>query len=492
MTSSLKKIVKHWDTIAVLLFCIIYTIIFSKFSILRHEAFFSNYDLCNMSQTIWNTLHGHLFSLSDNGQTVSRFSIHFDPILILISPLYLIWNNVKILLIFQSLALGTGGLAVFLISKKIIGKNKNIKPLYLKIFSITAVTAYLLNPYMQWSNIYDFHAVVLFVPLFLFAFYFLLSKKWFRFWILISLCLITKEEIGFIIAILGIYIFLFFRKKLGLLTLFTGIFVSLFAIFWVIPHFSPMGAHWAVNGLYAPAKQKLGEAKNIPMLIDLFKGYFLSPKATNYYTGLLKPFSFLPVLGLPFLIFTVPELAVNLLSTDSQMQNLNLHYTSGITPFIVLATIFGVCYLISFICRFKQFRKTCNFVLLFISFVMVFSAIRSNYHNSPLPTTPTCWCEVYQVNSEDVQIEKVLMNIPKNASVTSSGEIRPHISLRANSFTLPGGLSADYVALFTNNRILYDRSPKGFENSLLQDKKFLGSHALLNRIGDFYLFRKIQ
>ena len=215
MTSSLKKIVKHWDTIAVLLFCIIYTIIFSKFSILRHEAFFSNYDLCNMSQTIWNTLHGHLFSLSDNGQTVSRFSIHFDPILILISPLYLIWNNVKILLIFQSLALGTGGLAVFLISKKIIGKNKNIKPLYLKIFSITAVTAYLLNPYMQWSNIYDFHAVVLFVPLFLFAFYFLLSKKWFRFWILISLCLITKEEIGFIIAILGIYIFCFLEKNLA-------------------------------------------------------------------------------------------------------------------------------------------------------------------------------------------------------------------------------------------------------------------------------------
>ncbi len=126
-----------------------------------------------------------------------------------------------------------------------------------------------------------------------------------------------------------------------------------------------------------------------------------------------------------------------------------------------------------------------------ISILILSVALRLNYHYSPLPTTPSCWCLSYRVTQEDRDFAKVLGKIPKSASVTSSGEIRPHITRRENSFTLPGHVDdAQYVAILDQNRIVGDYLPKEFENALLKDKKFLESHELVSHIGHFYLFKK--
>ena len=97
----------------------------------------------------------------------------------------------------------------------------------------------------------------------------------------------------------------------------------------------------------------------------------------------------------------------------------------------------------------------------------------------------------YKVSQEDIEFAEVLRKIPNNASVTSSGEIRPHITRRENSFTLPGQVeTADYVAILDETRIVGDYSPKEFEGSLLKDPKFISTHLLVYHIGHFYLFKK--
>jgi len=65
---------------------------------------------------------------------------------------------------------------------------------------------------MQWTNIYDFHAIALVIPFFLFAFYFALVKNWKWFWIFLFLMLITKEEVGFIVGFLGLFISVIQKK----------------------------------------------------------------------------------------------------------------------------------------------------------------------------------------------------------------------------------------------------------------------------------------
>ncbi len=486
-----KTITRYWDLIILFTLIILYSATFSTLSILRHNAFASNYDLANMSQTVWNTLHGRIFALSGAEGTISRFSIHADLILVLLSPLYLIWERAYMLLIVQSIALGLGALPAYFLSIKVLSKA-TVWPILIKFLSLAVVIAYLLNPAMEWSNIYDFHGVTLAIPFLLSVFYFAYTKHWKWFWFFVFFALSTKEEVSLLISMIGLALFFVFKeKKIGIITFVMGISWFAAMILFVIPYFSSSGSDWAVNDLYSSALQRISDIRTIPQAVILFKDYFLLSDATNYYIALLKPFSFIPILGLPWLFMATPELLVNLLSDDAQMKALTFHYDSGITPFLIIGMIFGLSYLIRIIEVIKPLSKYKNQILIFVALVIISVAIRVNYHYSPLPSTPSCWCLSYRVSADDINFAKVLATIPLNFSVTSSGEVRPHLARRENSFTLPGqAYTADYVAMIDENRIVGDYSPKEFENFLLKDSKFLNSHLLLNHIGHFYLFKK--
>ncbi len=77
----------------------------------RHAAYITSAeDLGIMDQAIWSTLHGQLFhqticnTINDTNcssiQGISRFAIHFEPILFLVSLFYLVCANPKTLLDF--------------------------------------------------------------------------------------------------------------------------------------------------------------------------------------------------------------------------------------------------------------------------------------------------------------------------------------------------------------------------------------------------------
>jgi len=92
----IQSIRKHWEYVLLALLITIYAGVFTYYSIRRHEAFASSFDLANMDQTVWNTVNGRFFSLTTDYGSASRFSIHGDLILALISPLYLLWDNVRL------------------------------------------------------------------------------------------------------------------------------------------------------------------------------------------------------------------------------------------------------------------------------------------------------------------------------------------------------------------------------------------------------------
>src|SRR5450631_2163981 len=87
-----------------------YTIWMSSLTVLRYTSFVATaFDLGNMDQVVWNTLHGHLFqwtNQSDNyfGPPI-RLAQHVEPILLPLSLLYLLFPDPRTLLIFQTLVL---------------------------------------------------------------------------------------------------------------------------------------------------------------------------------------------------------------------------------------------------------------------------------------------------------------------------------------------------------------------------------------------------
>jgi uncharacterized membrane protein len=479
-----KKRTDYTRLVLTTLSCLVsaYIILLSTLSILRHNAFASNFDLANMDQTVWNTLYGNFFSLTAGEQTVSRLSIHADFILILLSPLYLIWNDVRVLLISESVALALGALPVFFLSWKVLKS---------RIIALCMSLIYLLNPSMQWTDIYDFHGVAFAIPTLLAAFYFSYTKRWKLFLLFAFLAILTKEQISLFIAMLSLVIFFYYKKRLlGTLTFTFSVLWFFIMVFVVIPYFSPGGKHWAL-GWYS-----FSQIQDLNALIYVFREYisrlFFTPEIWNYYSLLLKPFGFLPILGFPWLLLSLPELSINILSSQAQMKSIYFHYDSGITPALLIGTIFGLSYLHFILKKLKLHGKIIKGILYLVVIYLLVVSIRVNYNYSPLPSSPSCWCLTYQVSQDDIEFEKVLRQIPENASVAASGNVRSHITHRNKAHALPGGVdSADYIAILTQERIIGGYNQIEYETNLVKRLQSSNTHQLIRNIGDFYLFRKL-
>jgi hypothetical protein len=259
-------------------------------------------------------------------------------------------------------------------------------------------------------------------------------------------------------------------------------------VFIVIPYFSPGGSHWGLD-MY---QSSVGiEKTSIKLNSDSIRTFY-SPEALNYYNSLLKPFAYIPLMGLPWLLLSLPEIGINVLGMGS-MKTIQFHYDSGITPSLVIATIFGFSYLLFFLQKISIIKPYVKYIVYAICLIMVFVALRVNYHYSPLPTTPSCWCFIYNVTEEDRDFEKVLQNIPKDASITASIEIRPHVNHRKDVYFIPIATeSAQFIALITQNRLVGNYEPKEIENRLIPMLLSSKEHVVRYRSEHFYLFEKIK
>lgn len=188
-------------------------------------------------------------------------------------------------------------------------------------------------------------------------------------------------------------------------------------------------------------------------LLPLSTTFSKDPLAIEYYTLLLKPFAYIPLIGFPWLLIGIPSLAINIIRKTT---SITFHYDSAaIIPSLAIGAIYGFYYIHLLLQKLPIKKILKDSVFIILSTLFLLASLRVNYHYSPLPTTPSCSCYIYAVSDEDREFERKLQAIPKDASVTASLEIRPHVSHRELAFTLPSATeSASYIAIITQNRII--------------------------------------
>ena len=320
---------------------IVYSLEMSHQAILRYDTFKATaFDLGNMDQVLWNTLHGRLFQFTNQAidwyGPPTRLAIHFEPIILPLSLLYAFGADPRILLVFQTLALASGSLPVFLLTRKII-------PQWPLLAALMATT-YLLAPALIGMNIFDFHPVALATPLLLYALLALEYKHYAWFLVACVLAACTKEDVPLAIALLGILvIWKYGLPRLGLTLLIGGALWSLIAFKIIIPHFYP-GVQ-ANNFWYR--YEELGSSPGAAILNLfvrpwVFFSLFFTLDRLYYLLSLVRGFGFFPLLAPEWLLPTLPSLAVNLLSTDPLLYTGVYHYNATIIPFLMIAAIFGV------------------------------------------------------------------------------------------------------------------------------------------------------
>src|SRR5258708_39499787 len=202
----------------------LYIVVFCAFTIGRYERYnATGYDAAFYDQIMWPTAHTDIRGVSIEGDNVSNWAFHVEPILLLLAPLSLVFQDTRWLLVLQTAALGVAAIPVYRIALR-----EWQKPWVAFVFA----ALYLLYPAVGFANKFDFHPLTLTTPLLLFAWDSAELKRYRQVSVLLLFALLCKEEMGFVVAGFGLYWYLTDRQwRVGLLWAGVGLMWSLLGFF---------------------------------------------------------------------------------------------------------------------------------------------------------------------------------------------------------------------------------------------------------------------
>ena len=93
-----------------ILFMVAYALVMSQQAILRYDTFKAGaFDLGNMDQVLWNTIHGRFFQFTNQAidwyGPPTRLAIHFEPVILPLSLLYAFHADPRILFALSTAAI---------------------------------------------------------------------------------------------------------------------------------------------------------------------------------------------------------------------------------------------------------------------------------------------------------------------------------------------------------------------------------------------------
>ena len=413
-----------------------YAVAFSALSILRHRAFQTGrFDLGNMVQAVWSTAHGHPLQITGlKGDQISRLAAHFDPVLAAFTPLWLVWPSPDALLVAQAVAIALGALPVFWLARKHLGSQRA---------ALGFALAYLLYPPTQWLTLNEFHPVALACPLLLFAVWYLDEGRLVPFALCALLAATTKEEIGFVVAGLGLWFGLAHgRRATGAAIVVAGAAAALIAIEVVAPHFNRAGSS-SFFSRYGEVGGSPGgilhTAVHDPWRIVTTAG---TERGLGYLARLVLPLGLLALVAPLVLVAAVPELAINLLSDWTPQTSIRFHYTAGLIPILIAASVLGAARLIRGRPHLAVPVATAALVL----------ALAANYALGAipiwryLPGGEQAQAYAARVTRHDRLAARALRMIPPQAVVSATNTLGAHLSTRRRVLSFPFIQDAAWVA----------------------------------------------
>jgi len=416
---------------------------FAVLAVLRHRAFQSHaFDLGNMDQAVWSTLHGHPLRFTDmdvGGRVLTnRLAIHVEPLLIVMAPLYLLHDGPETLLVAQALVVASGAVPAYLIARTALGRPH---------LALVFPAAYLLHPTLQNAMLDDFHAVAMSACFLLWALFFAYQGHVRGFLVAGLLAASTKEEIGLLVATVSLLLALK-KWRMGILgfALGCGWFVCCMTV--IVPHFNP-GGHSPYLERYAYLGHGLtGIMEGIVRNPHLTWTVLTSPARLDYLAALMHPLGWTSLLALPLLALAAPSFAINMLSADPTMYSGLYQYSAEVIPFVIASSAIGIRVVTLPALR-HDMRQGWWIVTTLCVLALAASFLDDRrYGFSPLAEG----FSVPSVGPHQRLEDRFLRAIPSGAVVSASDEIEPHLSHRTWIYLLPtlhprNGPVPEYVVL---------------------------------------------
>jgi uncharacterized membrane protein len=455
-----------------------YVLFFSAYSLQRHATFNTfAADLSYIDQPMWNTLHGHFLERTLDDRQVSRAAEHLEPIIIPIALVYAVWDDVRAILIIQTLALALGALPVYWIAREQISKlaagRPRLKPDWM---ALAFVLAYLMFPALQAANVADFHADPFVVAPLLFAFWYASQGRYRAMWAWALVAMLVKETLPTLTFMLGGYLFLgrdsgdlasepagpgFMlpwltrRRRHGLALMALSLAWFYVATFLIVaplarqvygtpgPIYLSSRYVWPGGGLSGSLSQAAGTLASLGQ-----------PGRLGYLAGLLASVGWLALLAPEYLLLGLPVLLANTFSNFAGQYSGEQHYSAPLAPIFVIAAIYGLRRLVTGLTRLAGGRgirpgRLTAYSLLALAWLLAWCLGYQHVRGwTPLARD----FEWPQITPHERLLARFADQIPSGASLSTTPPLHAHLAHRRKIYVFPTVADADYVLLDVSGR----------------------------------------
>lgn len=477
-------------------------ILYSLMTIGRHQNLGSfTMDLGGYDQTIWNfsqfqapltsvyadrIANGEVDLTQYNKESIKQFfpnimSDHFEPIMALISPIFWIWNDVRMLLFFQVLIVCMGAWPIYMLAREKLKSN---------FASLCLAASYLFFIGIQIALEFDFHPLVLIAPLLAFLFYFLEQKKYIGLYITCVLILLCKEVASLYIFFFGLYVLLIRKEyKHGLILLGLGIFWYILVIDLIIP----LGfgrAYGHISAYSNLGNNALGVLKTLITNPLYAVNTLFEPigKMTSW-LAIFGSTGFLAFLSPATLIVALPMLGEKFLTANKEsLWVMWWHYTATITPIIIISAMYGIRWM-----RNKFPKVNFNWTI-FGGIVVIISTLSVAflfYNSKPfqVPLAKIFSKKFYESRQDIADFYEIKKIIPEDVSVATQDSLLPHLAHRTEIYRIhPSVPKADYIVINTYDG--YWPWSKEDITRIADELREDPDYTLEKNINDVYLFKK--
>ena len=284
-------------------------------------------------QAVWSTAHGRFLETTlGTGEQSSRLASHVDPLLALLTPLWLAFPSPLTLVAAQVAACALGAIPVFWLARRHVSETA----------AGLLALGYLANPWLIWVALDSIHPATLAIPLLLLAIWFLDEDRLAAFALVAVLAASAGELVGLAIAAIGVWYWLARdHRRAGLAITALGVTWTWFCLEVVIPHYADANSQY--YGLYSSVG---GSPLGVLKTALTEPGSIISELVTSgdvaYLLAITAPFAGLFLLSPLLLAAAAPQLAANMLSSVGGHTDPRLHTVSVVLPFLMVATIFGI------------------------------------------------------------------------------------------------------------------------------------------------------
>lgn len=394
------QILNTWSPYVFYLWVILLTILYSALSIIRHNHYQSGaFDLGIFDQAVWQ--YAHFLYPYNTIKDRLILGDHFTLTLPLLAPLFYLWDDVRILLIFQAAWIALSSIAIYNIAKL-----RKLSPFVSLLVGITYSIFY----GVQSAVFFDFHPVVVGVGLLAWLAYFFEARKKKLFIVTLILTLLTQENMGIAVACLGfIYLFQKLQRKYAVMFIISGIVVSLL-LTGLISALSPVGYQYQPSISHNP--------------ITIFANFFDAKEKQEVWIYSLTGFGLLPLLSPGAIIAVFFDLAQYFVTGQefARMWSPLMHHRAVLAVFLALGTIDALLLMKRRGIRPVYVITFCFVVVIFFQYFFhhpLNKLVKQSFLYTPL------W--VYDNN-------EIIRQVPKDASVAAQQSIVPHLSHRKEIF----------------------------------------------------------